>query len=312
MSVASEAPSIIQALPLREWPPPELHRNVLSQGKAMELIASGAPAFKGSRRTIAHSSEEYYNLFAVCEGNGSAGSDCAEPFNGMYTVNSFRLQGPERPTEPWETLEQPSMSFCYGLRPGTCTLTFWVGLSGNPSPPIELREPDMRPREVELSTILDRLKYLEGGFEEDYEDLMYTNLYKKLLKDPEKILSPHKGMEKQIADLIIVLSRREWIDFSKPGNQVVAKFFANAAYTDQGRYKLFFHQLLLSVELDLRIHSKQHSESAKAQLLSQLPPCISWNLALARRWRDCMTIEKFETGADPEQSEFASFTDIIA
>lgn len=181
-------------------------------------------------------------------------------------------------------------------------MNHWVSLSGNPNPAIELRDPGVKPREVELSTILERLSFLEGGFEEDYEDLMYKNLYKNLLKDPDKYLNPHKAMEKQIADLIIVLSRPEWIDFSRPENQVVAKFFANAIYTDHGRYKTFFHQLLLSMELDYRIHSKHHAEWAKEKLLSQLPPRIAWDLALARKWHECMTIEKFKTGADPEQS----------
>jgi hypothetical protein len=157
---------------------------------------------------------------------------------------------------------------------------------------------------VELSTILERLIFLGGGFEEDYEELMYKNLYKNLLRDPDRYLSPHKAMEKQIADLIVVLSRHEWVDFSKPENQVVAKFFANATYTDGGRYKKFFHQLLLSMELDLRIHSRHHADWAKEKILSQLPPCIAYDLALARKWRECMTIEKFKTGSDSNQSKF--------
>jgi hypothetical protein len=73
-------------------------------------------------------------------------------------------------------------------------------------------------------SILERLIYLEHGFEEDYEELLYKNLYKNLLRDPDKFKKPHKGMETQIADLITVLSRDEWIDFSRPENQVVAKF----------------------------------------------------------------------------------------
>lgn len=137
---------------------------------------------------------------------------------------------------------------------------------------------------------------------------MYKNLYRHLLRDPDRFISPHKAMEKQIADLIIVLSRREWIDFSRPENQVVAKFFANATYTDGGRYKAFFHQLLLCMELDLRINSKQHAEWAKEKLLNQLPPSIAYDLVLARRWRQCMKIEKFKTGGDPEQSVFLAFS----
>ena len=81
-------------------------------------------------------------------------------------------------------------------------------------------------------------------------------------------MNPHKAMEQQIADLIIVLSRPEWIDFSKPENQVVAKFFSNATYTDHGRYQAFFHQLLLSMELDLRIHSKNHADWVKEKVSS--------------------------------------------
>lgn len=269
----------------------------------MEWIASGVPVFKGHRREIPHASDDYYILYTTCEGIGGAGSDCGEPYNAAFTASSFRLQGLGPAEHPWETLEQPSLEFCYGYRPGTTTLTYWVGLSGKPSPPIELRDPGVKPREVDLSTILERLIFLEGGFEEDYEDLMYKNLYKNLLKDPDKSTNPHKAMEKQIADLIVVLSKHEWTDFSRPGNQVVAKFFANATYTDRGRYKNFFHQLLLSTELDLRINSKYHAEWAKGKLLSQLPPSIAYDLVLARKWRECMTIEKFKTGGDPEQSE---------
>src|SRR3954453_10084223 len=96
-------------------------------------------------------------------------------------------------------------------------------------------------------------------------------------------------MEKQISDLITVLSRSDWIDFSRKENQVVAKFFT---CKDQDRYCLFFHQLLLSVELFLRIHSKDHSAWAKKRLLLQLPPKIAWDLAVAQRWIENMGIEK--------------------
>jgi hypothetical protein len=279
----------------------------------MESICSGVPVFKGHRRPIPHASEEYYTLYATIVGNGGVDNDRAAPYNTAFAACSFPLQNKEPALHPWETLEQPSMSFYYGTQPGTITLNHWVGLSGHPAPAIELRDPGVKPREVELSTILERLIYLEKGFEEDYEELMYKNLYKNLLRDPDKYTKPHKGMETQIADLITVLSRAEWIDFSQPENQVVAKFFANATDTDHGRYKTFFHQLLLSMELDCRIHSKHHADWAKEKLLSQLPPCIAWDLALARKWHECMTIEKFKTGGDPETSKcFCTFRYVYA
>ncbi|KAG4444271.1 hypothetical protein IFR05_000246 [Cadophora sp. M221] len=304
-SASIRASPIPAPQPLTEWPPPGYTRHEsLSQGKAMELIASGVPVFKGVRQSIPHAAEDYYNLYATCVGNGGVGTDVGQIYTEAFAANSLRLQGLERATNPWETLEQPSMAFCNGARAGTITFNHWVSLSSKMNPPIELRDPGVVPREVEFSTILERLIYLESGFEEDYEDLMYKNLYRNLLRDPDRILAPHKAMEKQISDLIVVLSRREWIDFSRPENQVVAKFFANATYTEQGRYKLFFHQLLLSMELYLRIHSKQHAEFAKEKLLSQLPPCIRWDLALVRRWRECMSIQKFSTGENPQQIRF--------
>jgi len=33
---------------------------------------------------------------------------------------------------------------------------------------------------------------------------------------------------------------------------------------------------------------------------------IAWDLALARKWRECMAIEKFDTGGNPEQGEMCT------
>lgn len=268
----------------------------------MELMASGTPVFKGHKRPIPHASADYYHLYATCEGPSRMGNDRAEAPYEPFNAWTMSQRGSDEVVHPWETLEQPSMGFCIGNLPGTITLNHWVTLSGHPAPAIELRDPGVKARDVELSVVLERLIYLETGFEEDQEDLMYKNLYSNLLKDPEKYCSPHKSMEKQITDLIMVLSRKDWIDFSQHGNQVVAKFFTDSSYTDDGRYKLFFHQLLLSMELYLRIHSKQHGKEPKEKLLAQLPPRIAWDLALARRWRECMTIEKFNTAGKASQS----------
>jgi len=73
-------------------------------------------------------------------------------------------------------------------------LNHWIYLSGHPPPSIELRDPGIKPRDVGLSTILERLIFLENGFEEDYEDLLYANLYKNLLRDPDRYLNPHRAM----------------------------------------------------------------------------------------------------------------------
>ncbi|KAG9244245.1 VTC domain-containing protein [Calycina marina] len=309
---------------LTSWPPPGLRPgSSISQGTALSLIATGVPVFHGHRRPIPHASAEYQHYYATItspwsakaerdnnfnvdneEGDGvDAESDVRPVWHPAFESTSFSLCGTGS-DRPWESLEQPCMAFFWGWGRGTTTLNHWIGQSVRTAPRLEVRDLGVQPREVGLGTVLERLIYLEGGFEEDYEDLMYKNLYKNLLKDPDKYRDPHRAMEQQIADLIIVLSQAEWIDFSKPENQVVAKFFSNATYTDQGRYEAFFHQLLLSTELDLRIHSKKHPAWVKEKILAQLPPAVAWDLALARRWHECISIEKYKTGGDPQQIKF--------
>ena len=97
------------------------------------------------------------------------------------------------------------------------------------------------------------------------------------------------SMEQQIQDLIDILLNPQWLDFSNPRNQVVAKWFDSP---DQRKKQEFFHQLLLSVELYLRIHSQQHSSKAKQKFILELHPAIAWDLAVAQRWLDNMSITK--------------------
>jgi len=107
-------------------------------------------------------------------------------------------------------------------------------------------------------------------------------------------------MEEQITDLITVLTSDRWVDFTQPKSQVVAKYFDSA---DLNRKQDFFHQLLLSTELYLRIHFHDHEEKAKRKLLLQLPPIIAWDLAVAQRWLENMTITKSRTSS--HQSTFS-------
>jgi hypothetical protein len=120
-------------------------------------------------------------------------------------------------------------------------------------------------------------------------------------QDPEQYSDhPHATTEQQIVDLITVLTHPSWIDFSNQKNQVVAKFFDSP---DQHKKQEFFHQLLLSVELYLRIHSRKHADKAKRKLILQLPPMIAWDLAVAQRWLENMSIKKTRTSQD--QSTFS-------
>lgn len=308
LSKASERKRKVVAVPVRpalmQWPPKGMAKEaLLPHGKAVELICAGAPVFHGHQRAIAHASESYYTLYATVTGTGEEDHDGCEVYHPAFEAATFRMLGGEPAELPWETLEHPSMAFAYGTRPGTVTLNHWVSLSDHPHPTIALRQVGMRPKDITLTSILNRLRYIEGGFAEESPEMMYKALYKHLLKDPDRYTNPHKAMEKQIADLITVLSRPEWIDFSQPKNQVVAKFFTNATHADTHHDKRFFHQLLLSLELDFRIHHKEHAAWAQEKLVDQLPPQIKWNLVFAKRWHDCMHIEKPSGDSEREQSK---------
>jgi hypothetical protein len=284
------------------WPPPGLSEtDEITRSQAENLITKGVPIFEGHRLPIPHASDEYYALYALCRGDREPDADCAKFLKSAFTASTLQLGGPGLAAKPWDTLEQPSLAFCYGDRPGTITLNQWIASSGKLNPHIKLRDPGVSPKDVDLKTILERLRYLERDFEEDDPEIMYKNLYGTLLKDPDKYFSPHIAMEKQVTDLLIILSNPHWIDFSDPRNQIVGKFFSSVcSTTDNSEHRQFFHQLLLSTELELRINSKHHAEEPKQQLLSQLPPSIAWDLALARKWRECMSMERVRHGQEQQ------------
>ncbi|KAK1830775.1 hypothetical protein QBC39DRAFT_260200 [Podospora conica] len=278
--------------PLTEWPPEGMSsREELTLGPAMRLISRGVPAFKGHKRSIPHASDDFYALFATAAGNKGEDTDAANQHDSLTQLMTLRLVGPLPATYPWETLEQPSYSFCYGRRPGTITLNHWVNMASVLPPSIALRDAGVLPRETTLERILERLRELERGLEDDDEDLMYKNLYRRFLRDPDKYLAPHRTLDKQITDLIMVLSRPDWIDFTLPRNHVVTKFIYDTSAANTPTFTKFFHQVLLSAELDLRITSRHHHHSAAEKLLSQIPPTIQWSLAVARRWREHMRID---------------------
>lgn len=291
-----------------DWPPGHLKKDdSVSVDEAMEVIANGAPIFKGFRSAIPNVPGDYFNFYAIADEVPGDGYDSARMFHPAFALCSFLFSGHGMATLPWQTLEQPSLAFSYGSRPGTITLNHWVGLYGFLDPVFDFIEPAIKLRSLELETILARLRYLEGGFEEDYPDLMYQNLYGNsgILKDPDRYLRPHKAIERQIADLITVLGRKDWIDFSRAENWVVGKLFKDVRMGDRGKGYRFFHQLLISMELDVRICSKLNDDAVRQKLMAQLPAPIAYSVAVARRWREGVRIHKFEGGDEDERIKFS-------
>ncbi|CAI4218169.1 unnamed protein product [Parascedosporium putredinis] len=223
----------------------------LTERHAQALICRGAPIHVGHLRTIPHAPEHYYALYTTTSSDTRfKEEDDAVSLHGiMSELMTMRLQG----------------------LPGTVTLNQWVSLSSELPHAIPLRDPGVPAlREVDLTRIFKRLKEIEMGIDDD-EHSMHRSLYKYFLRDQDKLFSLHKPLDRQITDLIQVLSKPEWIDFTNPRNQV----------------------LLLSLELDLRINSRKHNEWAKERLLFQIPPSIQWNIALARRWLKFIRIEGY-------------------
>ncbi|TDZ23103.1 hypothetical protein Cob_v003970 [Colletotrichum orbiculare MAFF 240422] len=285
--------------PLTEWPPSGMSsQEELTLGLAMDLVSRGAPAHRGHKRPVPHASDHYYALYTTSTGNKNEDSDTVNLHDSMTQLMTLRMQGPGIADYPWETLEQPSYAFFHGQRPGTITLNQWAAMASILPPTMALRDSGVAPREVDLSHIFRRLKELESGLEDDDEEQMYKGLYRRFLRDPDKPLNPHKTLDKQITDLIMVLTRPDWIDFTHPKNQVVTRFIFDPSHSSQQQYIKFCHQLLLSMELDLRINSKLHGDWAKEKLVPQLPPTIQWDLALARRWREHVRVESYGKTVD--------------
>ncbi|KAI9657084.1 MAG: hypothetical protein M1821_003250 [Bathelium mastoideum] len=221
-----------------------------------------------------------------------------------FDLVSLNLSGPDATDFVWETLEQPSMTYFSGKIAGTCTLEHYVSQAGESRPVIRYPS-NAEPKKVTMLTILERLRQLETGLDAENPNSLYEHLYHFLIKDPESDDNPHYGVDMQIADLINVLGSASygWIDFSDPRHQVLAKFVNSK---DINRRHDFFHQLVLAIELYLRIHLPNiYSDADRTKLLTQLPLKIAWDLAVAERWLENISTSKASSDrTSPSKSTF--------
>ncbi|KAF2146013.1 uncharacterized protein K452DRAFT_348667 [Aplosporella prunicola CBS 121167] len=284
----------------KEWPPDDYTLDsAMDLAEAEDIVCAGASTFKGFLDDAPAAPPGHYRFYAVMENEHSGRNDRCLHQHEAFKDSSLTLTGPADSAYPWVALEQPCMAYCFGRRPGTTTLNYRVSKSGSIQPTLKYGA-EVKPRKIKLLHILDRLRDLERGFEDDAPEELYIYLYNNLLDDPDMNDEPHIGIERQMTDLIIILTSPDWVDFSQPKNQVVAKFFET---NDHVRKQNFFHQLLLSVELYLRVHLDIHGEKAKRQLLQKLPPKVLWDLAVAQKWLENMSIMKSRTSSN--QSVFS-------
>jgi hypothetical protein len=262
----------------------------LDQHEAEDLICKGASTFTGFQEEVTHT-PGHYRLFAIMESEANDRTDRALFQESAFEDITLTVTGPADSAFPWSSLEQPCMRYCFGKSPGTTTLTYYVGKSGSLAPAVHYAS-SQKPRKMKLIAILERLRDLELlGLDEDNFEWTYNYLYSKLIEDPEADTNPHYDRAMQMADLLTVLSNPDWVDFSLPRNHVVAKYFDSV---DEKVKRKFFHQLLLSIELYLRVQAPDHEEEAKRSLLKQLPPKVAWDLALAERWLENMSISRVQ------------------
>ncbi|KAF2755642.1 hypothetical protein EJ05DRAFT_488375 [Pseudovirgaria hyperparasitica] len=271
-----------------EWPPPGWEEDaVMSAREAQRFICDGANTFNGTLEDVPNA-PYHYKFFATIDNECQSRSDRSEFAHASFKNISMTLAGSADTAPPTASLEQPCMAHCFGRFPGTTTLNYRVSSMGTLQPPLTFRS-NTYPKKIRLLHILDRLRELEKGLEDEDPEELYKTLYDVLIEDPDRHTNPHYGMELQIADLINVLTNPDWINFSLSKNQVVAKFFDSR---DANKRQKFFHQLLLSVELYLRIESKQHDMGPKRRVLRQLPPKVAWDMAVAQRWMENMVITR--------------------
>ena len=283
------------------WPPDGYSkRDHVSQDEAEKLISRGASTFTGHEDQVKYAHPGHYKFFTTMDDESEARTDRATFLHHSFEAMSMSMDDDAENHFPWDSLEQPSTMAAYGKSPGTTTLTFFVGKSGSLQQPVHFGS-KAKARKMKLIAILERLQELQmqGLQDEEEFERTYKFLYTKLIEDPEAEHNPHYDRALQIADLLTVLSNPEWIDFGAPRNQVVAKYFDSE---DEKLKRKFFHQLLLAVELHLRIESPEHDSDAKSKLLSSIPSKVAWDLALARRWLDNMLIER--TQLSTTQSTF--------
>jgi len=262
----------------RAWPPEGYSiSSRLDPQEAEDVICAGASTFKGYVQPIPNAPGSN-RFFATMQFESSCRTDRAVSYDAdAFKDISLTQVGRADEAYPWVSLEHPSMAYAFGKYPGTMTLAYFVGKASD-TPKIRFSTQE-RPRKVTFMDVLNRLKRLEEqGIEEDVsavpdriclhlcsawqanlaaidlrlthhiiqESELYVHLYSMLLHDPEQHVDPHVGLDQQINDLVTILTHKDWIDFSKPKNQIVAKYYDSK---DVEIKQDFFHQLLLACEV---------------------------------------------------------------
>lgn len=116
------------------------------------------------------------------------------------------------------------------------------------------------------------------------------SLYALLIWDPTKKPSYENNMYQEILALSNSLNHPFWIDFSLTSNQ--ANIVTHYESQDPEKALFFFQQLLLGVELYLRLQADLGGDTRTMEILSFLPPRVAWTVALAQIWLSTVIVER--------------------
>lgn len=159
-----------------QWPPRGLDSlSQLSLEEAKNLVGEGALSFEGLIVQAIHTSFRQARRFATV-GVGAAEDGIEAVGNSETSPPDMSLALVDRPghTKPSETLEQPSMTQCFGMLPGTVTLNHYINTMSRSSQPTNFPEYAILPRQTDSLLVLQRLHYLQGGLDADVRPLEYA------------------------------------------------------------------------------------------------------------------------------------------
>ncbi|KAL8719111.1 MAG: hypothetical protein Q9225_003846 [Loekoesia sp. 1 TL-2023] len=147
-------------------------------------------------------------------------------------------------------------------------------------------------RRIDISQIFERLRFLQDAREVAFvlTEQEEAFLYGQLLLDSH-MESSNGTLERDVAVLSSLLNSPVWIDFSDHRKQFVALYHADEAFDAPA--EVFFHQILLSMELDRRISSYSvcNGHGTEHSMLT-LPRKVAWGVALSRRFFQNMAFEE--------------------
>ena len=284
-----------------QWPPKGLKSTSrISARDASALICNGILSFRGLTCKANYNDAPNIRFYA---------SVTLEIFGGRHGMVDQSCQAPADTSlqlfdtianaMPWETLEQPSMTYCFGLWPGTVTLNRYVELINRPVPSVPFPRYTIVARQTDDLLVLRRLYALQGPMGRAFDAAeAETLLFTQLLFDPDWVPGVPETIDRQIAVLVATLDNPVWLDFRDPALHCLAKYYDSQNPRIE---QLFYQQLLLSVELHMRILFLTHwvDLSQRPCIIQSIPEKVAYDLALAQIWQSKMRLEPLDDIQNP-------------